>query len=186
MLEYTFEDLIINPENPSLESLIGKEVYFHDIPLSCLGYANKNYCIGTLKEIRKNDFYPFRVKTSGGAIMSYVCIIPKKEEPKKYVPFETLDEFIESYKKAEERIDYSNIEGYIASCGMWLKDTDRKGAYFMVTEIWNEGVVVSDIKMKTTKEGNDEYYTTNESTEWKELFRDYTFLDGSPCGKEVK
>ena len=56
----------------------------------------------------------------------------------------------------------------------------------MVTEIWKEGVVVSDIKMKTTKEGNDEYYTTNETTEWKELLRDYTFLDGSPCGKEVE
>ena len=56
----------------------------------------------------------------------------------------------------------------------------------MVTEIWKEGVVVSDIKMKTTKEGNDEYYTTNETTEWKELLRGYTFIDGSPCGKEVE
>ena len=184
MLEYTFEDLIINPENPSLESLIGKEVYFHDIPLSCLGYANKNYCIGTLKEIRKNDFYPFRVKTSGGAIMSYVCIIPKKEEPKKYVPFETLDEFIESYKKAEERIDYSNIEGYIASCGMWLKDTDRD-VYCLVTEIWNYGVVVGDSNMNTTKDG-DEYFTFNGVTEWKKLFMEYTFMDDTPCGKEVE
>ena len=110
--------------------------------------------------------------------------IIKKEEPKKYVPFETLDEFIESYKKAEERIDCSNIEGYIASCGMWLKDTDRD-VYCLVTEIWNYGVVVGDSNMNTTKDG-DEYFTFNGVTEWKKLFMEYTFLDGSPCGKEVE
>ena len=56
----------------------------------------------------------------------------------------------------------------------------------MVTEIWNEGVVVSDIKMKTIKEGDDEYFTMNDVTDWRELLRDYEFLDGTPCGKEVK
>ena len=110
--------------------------------------------------------------------------IIKKEEPKKYVPFETLDEFIESYKKAEERIDCSNIEGYIASCGMWLKDTDRD-VYCLVTEIWNYGVVVGDSNMNTTKDG-DEYFTMNGVTEWKQLFREYTFMDDTPCGKEVE
>lgn len=33
---------------------------------------------------------------------------------------------------------------------------------------------------------DDEYFTINETTTWKELLRDYTFLDNSPCGKEVE
>ena len=184
MAEYSYDSIIIDPSKEGIESLVGKEVYYHNVPLACLGYANENCHIGTLKEIFKDAFYPFQVKTPGGHTQDCTCIIPKKEEPKKYVPFETLDEFIESYKKAEERIDCSNIEGYIASCGMWLKDTDRD-VYCLVTEIWNYGVVVGDSNMNTTKDG-DEYFTFNGVTEWKKLFMEYTFMDGSPCGKEVK
>ena len=184
MAEYTFENLIMNPETPGLERLIGKEVYFSNTPLYCLKDAKYNRKTGILKEIRKDDAFPFWVDNRNGAIISYACIIPKKEEPKKYVPFETLDEFIESYKKAEERIDCSNIEGYIASCGMWLKDTDRD-VYCLVTEIWNYGVVVGDSNMNTTKDG-DEYFTFNGVTEWKKLFMEYTFMDDTPCGKEVE
>ena len=33
MSEYVFEDLIMNPETPNLESLIGKEVYYSNTPL---------------------------------------------------------------------------------------------------------------------------------------------------------
>lgn len=184
MNEYTFENLIMNPETPGLESLIGKKVYSGTAPLDCLKRANKDYEVGILREIRKDCLCPFLVEVPNGMIFNYVCIIPKKEEPKKCVPFETLDEFIESYKKAEERIDCSNIEGYIASCGMWLKDKDRD-VYCFVTEIWNYGVVVGDSRMNTTKDG-DEYFTINEVTKWKQLFREYTFMDDSPCGREVE
>ena len=94
----------------------------------------------------------------------------KKEEPKpKYVPFETLDEFIESYKKAEERIGYSNTRNYIASCGMWLRYNNN--AIRLVTDIWTDGVYLGSDRLKT---------------KWEELLRCYTFLDGSTCGKEVE
>lgn len=110
-------------------------------------------------------------------------VLEKVEPPKsKYVPFESYHEFIESYKKVEKRIDdCSNIEGYIASCGLWLKDKDWN-VYRFVTEIWNYGVVVGDSRINTTKDG-DEYYTINEVTKWETLLREYTFLDGTPCGK---
>ena len=42
---------------------------------------------------------------------------------------------------------------------------------YMVIEIWNDGVVL----------GSDQI-----ATPWKYLLDDYKFLDGSPCGKEVK
>ena len=182
MAEYTYEDIIMDPEDPRLEGAIGKECYFSDYPKQLLNGAinNSPEYLDYLTDIRKEGACTF-VDKNGSA---WTLIIIKKEEPKKYVPFETLDEFIESYKKAEERIDCSNIEGYIASCGMWLKDTDRD-VYCLVTEIWNYGVVVGDSNMNTTKDG-DEYFTFNGVTEWKKLFMEYTFLDGSPCGKEVE
>ena len=43
MNEYTFENLIMNPETPGLESLIGKKVYSGTAPLDCLKRANKDY-----------------------------------------------------------------------------------------------------------------------------------------------
>ena len=183
MTEYTYEDIIMDPEDPRLEGAIGKECYFSDYPKQLLNGARNNSpeYLDCLTDIRKEAACTFVDKNGSG----WILIIIKKEEPKpKYVPFETLDEFIESYKKAEERIDCSNIEGYIASCGMWLKDTDRD-VYCLVTEIWNYGVVVGDSNMNTTKDG-DEYFTFNGVTEWKKLFMEYTFMDDSPCGKEVE
>ena len=183
MAEYTYEDIIMDPEDPRLEGAIGKECYFSDYPKKLLDSARNNSSgyLDCLTNIIKEGVCPFVDKKGYGRTL----IIIKKEEPKpKYVPFKNITEFLDAYRSAPGCL---NEEAYfLSNHGIWLKDKDRKGAYFMVTEIWNEGVVVSDIKMKTTKEGNDEYYTTNESTEWKELLRDYTFLDGSPCGKEVK
>ena len=184
MAEYTYEDIIMDPDDPRLEGAIGKECYFSEYPKRLLSSARNNSpeYLDCLTDIKKEGACTF-VDKNGSA---WTLIIIKKEEPKpKYVPFESKWEFIESYM--DNRSNHEYLDHQI-SClgGIWLKDKDREGAYFMVTEIWNEGVVVSDIKMKTTKEGNDEYYTTNETTEWKELLRDYTFLDGSPCGKEVK
>ena len=182
MAEYTYEDIIMDPEDPRLEGAIGKECYFSDYPKKLLESARYNSALylDCLTNISKEKACPFVDKNGS----SWALIIIKKEKPK-YVPFESKWEFIESYM--DNRSNHEYLDHQI-SClgGIWLKDKDWEGAYFMVTEIWKEGVVVSDIKMKTTKEGNDEYYTTNETTEWKELLRDYTFLDGSPCGKEVK
>ena len=181
MAEYTYEDIIMDPNDPRLEDAIGKECWLSDYPKEVLDYARNNLKEFRLKSIEKEENFPF---VDNNHEDNWALIIIKKEEPKKYVPFETLDEFIESYKKAEERIDCSNIEGYIASCGMWLKDKDRD-VYCLVTEIWNYGVVVGDSRLNTTKDG-DGYFTINEVTKWKQLLREYTFMDGSPCGKEVE
>ena len=58
MDEYTFENLIINPEAPGLEDLIGKEVYFNDVPIYCIKQANENYQIGILMDVRKEYSAP--------------------------------------------------------------------------------------------------------------------------------
>ena len=169
MAEYTYKDIIIDPISEEAKNAIGEGCYFGSNPKTVLDFANCNEkkflrVLECIKPEEDNPFYDYKY--------GFPCIIVKKEEPKKYVPFETLDEFIESYKKAEERIDYSNAEDYIASCGMWLR-FNNDDVLCAVTEIWTDGVFLGHDHMKI---------------KWEELFNFYTFMDDSPCGKlmEVK
>ena len=169
MAEYTYKDIIIDPTSEEAKNAVGEGCYFGSNPKTVLDFANCNEkkflkVLECIKPEEDNPFYDYKY--------GFPCIIVKKEEPKKYVPFETLDEFIESYKKAEERIDYSNAEDYIASCGMWLR-FNNDDVLCAVTEIWTDGVFLGHDHMKI---------------KWEELFNFYTFMDDSPCGKlmEVK
>ena len=167
MAEYTYKDIIIDPTSEEAKNAVGDGCYFGSNPKTVLDFANCNEkkflrVLECIKPEEDNPFYDYKY--------GFPCIIVKKEEPKKYGPFETLDEFIESYKKAEERIDYSNAEDYIASCGMWLR-FNNDDVLCAVTEIWTDGVFLGHDHMKI---------------KWEELFNFYTFMDGSPCGKEVE
>ena len=169
MDKYTRENLIIDPETQGLEDIIGKEVYANDVPLYCLKCANENLQVSILREIRKNDFFPFRVEDPDGRILGFDCIIVKKEEPKpEYVPFESRDEFIDAYDCANYSIKNGAIENKLLNYGgIWLKGK-ISGSYYMVTEIWNNGVVIAG---------------DQDAIFWGELLEDYVLLDGSPCGK---
>lgn len=184
MNEYVFEDLIMNPETSNLERLIGKEVYFNNIPLRCLEWANTNCNTGILKEIRKDCLCPFRVDNREGDIIGFACIIIKKEEPKpKYVPFESQEEFLNYYAYHRDKLVESSLNHQLSSFGgVWLKGK-KPNVLYMVIEIWDEGVVLGDTKMRATNQWCGEYVKANTATEWKELCENYTFLDGSPCGK---
>ena len=173
MDEYTFENLIINPETPGLESIIGKEVYFSDVPIYCIDRANKNYNAGILREVRENYAVPFLIETSSGCMLNYACIIPKKEESKpKYVPFENQKEFVRAYQKFRESIKYDTFENNLADYGIWVKNKNGISCA-MVLEIWDEGVALGG---------------ETQSIYWRDLFEYYTFPDSSPCGnlKESK
>ena len=169
MSVYIFEDLIMNPENQGLESLIGKKVYSGTAPLDCLKRANKDYEVGILREIRKDCLCPFLVEVPNGMIFNYVCIIPKKEKQKsKYVPFQDGREFFNSYLSVESRLEKEDY--FLSNHGIWLMDCEN-GDYFLVTEIWGDGVVLG---------------SNQTTTHWDDLLEDFIFLDGSPCGKEVE
>lgn len=171
MDEYTFENLIINPETPGLEDLIGKEVYSSDVPIYCIDRANKNYNVGILREVRENYAAPFFVETPGGCMLNYACIIIKKEEPKEYTPFKSADEFTDAYDCANYSVKNGTVENKLLSYGgMWLKGM-VSGSYYMVAGICNNGVTLA----------NDPYITS-----WGELLEDYVFLDDSSCGKEAE
>ena len=183
MAEYTYEDIIMDPEDPRLEGAIGKVCYFNDSPKMILEHANNNSPNNffSLKEINKNNEYPF---TDGKYEDVWTLIIIKKEEPKpEYVPFESKEEFIEAYHY-HDNAKYSETDDILMNYGMWLW-SNVDGSYKLVTEIWNAGVVIGDDKMRiTNEEGHIDVF--NDTTSWVKLFSEYRFLDGSHCGKEVE
>ena len=177
MAEYTYEDIIMDPDDPRLDGAIGKECYFGDYPDWVLDYANNLHDnLFRLKEINKNDVQHFVGEKFNN---SWTLIIIKKEEKPEYIPFEDGDEFLECYLSKANNPSKHKLESV---GGIWLKGFDTD-VYFMVTELWDDGVVINDSKMRTTQESSDRYCTINDTTSWEELFKDYTFLDGTPCGK---
>ena len=86
MAEYTYKDVIIDPEDPRVE--IGKEYYFGDSPKEALEYANKNGRGALLEDIDLVSNFPFLMENFDE---SAPCLIRKKEPEKKYVPFDLSD-----------------------------------------------------------------------------------------------
>lgn len=169
MAEYTYKDIIIDPEDPRLEGAIGKECYFYDYPQRLLEIARKNELnqLHRLKTIHKESTYHF---VGDDCESGWVCIIIKKEEPKEYVPFENGEEFLDAYYNNETK-NLDGIYHYLTTRGMWLKYKEFGGAFHVVTEIWRDGVVL----------GSDQTTTI-----WDDLLCDYTFLDGTPCGNKAR
>ena len=179
MSEYTFESLIINPETPGLEDLIGKEVYFSDIPIYCIRHANDDCKAGILIEIRKDYSAPFFVETPSGCMLNYACIIPKREEPKpEYVPFKNAEEFLNAYHYNEIK-NLDEPYHYLATRGIWLKDKSTEaGVCCMVTKVQDNGLVICDENISTN--GITVFHNT---IFWSELYESFTFLDSTPCGR---
>ena len=170
MAEYTYEDIIMDPDDPRLEGAIGKECYFSDCPTKLLESARYNSALylDCLTNISKEKACPFSDKNGSG----WALIIIKKEEPKpKYVPFENADEFIDAYDNANYSVKNGTAENKLFNYGgIWLRNKNDDSMY-MVIEIWNDGVVL----------GSDQI-----ATPWKYILDEYTFLDSTTCGKEVE
>ena len=169
MAGYTYEDIIMNPEDPRLEGAIGKVCYFGDYPIGVLDNARNDLpeSLFRLKSIDKKSVYPF---LPDGYEAEWALIIIKKEEPKpKYVPFESKEEFIEAFHY-HDNDKYSETDDILLNYGMWLKSMCL-GNFYQVTIIKKSGIFTDD---------NSSIIT------WEQLLEKYTFLDGTPCGKESK
>ena len=77
MAEYTYTDVIINPEDPRVE--IGAEYYVSDFPKDVLCHANNDIYIGTLKGVDAENPIASFIICSGQHTDTWACIIRKKE-----------------------------------------------------------------------------------------------------------
>lgn len=179
MEEYTYDNVIINPTQEDVESLIGKEVYFEAKPFLCLKAANEKLAsnLGILVEVYKDSINPFCVKGKSGSY-KYPCIIEKKEEPKpEFIPFESADEFLDEYDEATYSVSSGTLENKLLNYGgVWLK-SKKDDSLCMVAGICDNGLVICD-KERTISDPI-EY---NVKMSWAEILADFVFLDGTPCG----
>ena len=170
MAEYTYKDIIIDPTSEEAKNAVGKICYFSDSPRTLLSEID---CKRPVEGILTNmdDGY-FEVDNKG----YWDCIIVKKEEPKpKYVPFESTHEFISAYYKANNEI-VVNTESMLSGFGMWLRckenfESNARPFLACVSEIYDDCITIGKYPDPITFKGLLEYCE---------------FLDGSPCGKEVK
>ena len=88
MVEYAYEDVIINPKDPRVK--IGDEYYFADYPNYAIKALNKGGKVvyRYLSSVDTNKVSPFRDDIEH----DWLCIIRKKEPWKKYVPFDLSKE----------------------------------------------------------------------------------------------
>lgn len=193
MNEYTWNEIIINPTSEDANNYIGKEVYASLTPIQCLRIANgicENKDRFFLESINPNSSSPFYIKLVEAdnpkniAYKPFPCIILRDEElESKYVPFKDYGEFIKYYVSSTS--DNSLDSKIFSLGGIWLKQKNTNN-YFMITGIQDDGVVLGNRKLKTTLYVVSGYHTSNNPTTWEELLNEYTFLNGSPCGKEVR
>ena len=110
MAEYTYADVIIDPEDPRVE--IGEEYYWSDYPSSLLLEVLEGSKQSKILIEVDNSEYPFKNRDA-----KYQCLIRKKEPEKRYVPFDLRD---------PEQI------GMLYFCWLIHKDS---GDYYSVTAI---------------------------------------------------
>lgn len=170
MVKYTWDDVIINPNSEQAKACIGKEVYCADTPYYCLEKANDNEVYDTvyiLQKILPDDNYPFRLGEN--AEYEHCCIIPKKEEPKEYVPFESIEEFVNASLE-------HNKNHVLSSTGIWLEEkTFDKNGELGDYYIYN----IDSFDMI-----NNIVFSGETNFNFSQLLKSkVTFLDGTPCGK---
>ena len=174
MSEYTYDNIIIDPHKEGIESLIGKEVYFYDNPYLCLKAANEKSASnsGILIAVYKDNINPFCVKRKSDSYQ-YPCIIEKKEELEpEFVPFKSVDEFLDEFDEANYSITHGTLENRVLEYGgIWLK-SKKDDSLCMAAGVQDDGLVICD---KDTLE-------YNVKMSWDEILADFVFLDGTPCG----
>lgn len=155
--KYTYADVIIDPEDPRVE--VGEEYYWADLAYDVLKVANKDGGTGILEKILHDRDLPFVIKTG----CDCACIIRKKEPVKKWVPF-----------------DFDDPEVRKTLMGKTIKANNRPFSRQYV-----EFTISCFELVDKGAEGVGSHWEVNGIKE-DELFHDWTFLDGSKCGKLVE
>lgn len=164
MSEYTWDDIIINPNNKEAKVYLGKKVYFADNPSVCLKYANNedNAHSDTLKEIDTDNLFPFLLEKYH---IHCACIILKKEEPKpEYIPFDTIEEFVKASL-------IHNKDHYLNGTGIWIKEPHSEDSESCISMV--NGLCTYD----NTVYVDDRWMNLNQ------ILKSYSFLDDTQCGK---
>ena len=101
--------------------------------------------------------------------INYPYFVLEKTEPLKpeYVPFKSIEEFVERYTEVKEGTEFGTFEDNLLQCGMWIKSKDDDDLS-QITVIREYGICID---------------TMSTIVLWENLLDDFEFIDGTPCGK---
>lgn len=135
-MEYTWDDIIINPTSDKAKDAVGKVVYYNNNPGVCLESANDNDCFcGDLQSVEPTERLPFVV--NGG---HYECIIVKnvptyEQNQAQWITDNDIKEgdCVKILRKAGK-----DEEGWGDA---WMSDMDNYvGRVYEVTEVYPDGI----------------------------------------------
>lgn len=231
MPEYTFADIIMDPNDPRVE--VGAEYYFGDTALAILLNARNDNNSGLLKSIKADKCFPFRM-TNG---TEWALVIRKKEPTYAECQAKWIaDNDVKVGDKVRVTRKANSIENGWQS--LWNPDMDeavlKVGTVSYIPANWGEcGIEVDvpdvgefmypyfvlekvepryvpfDLSIEEdrarlrgawvrSKENGDEHmifavlpsicrvYVGEEEPTARLLFKNYEFLDGTPCGKRTE
>ena len=145
-------------------------IYADDVPVGTRGcFANnlvdlkdavENEEILTVEKIYgENTSYRFKASDDFEYCFFYFVEEPEEDT---YRPYKNIDEMIEDFGKR------GNDWRYAPRPLIWVKEKDN-GSEYLITGFCTDNSVIID----------------NISIDFSDLFEDYTYLDGTPCGKKL-
>lgn len=145
---------------------VTRKVNDHEDEWQGLWLDHMDESVGKTLKVKDIDTYVYTISLENGFYYPYFVL--EKTEPLKpeYVPFESKEEFIEAFHY-HDNDKYSEMDDILLNYGMWLKDINSH-EIFLVTGVFNQSIHICD-------------FDSDES--WGELLNEFTFLDGTPCGK---
>lgn len=165
-MKYTFDDIIINPEDDRLE--IGAEYYVS----SCSPYAVLEHANGptaesviVLDEISEGNHCPFHGTTLDGESKEGHVLIRRKEEKPEWKPF-----------------DLSNPAVRKSLRNSWVTSSRRSGMNESVGDLVIEGSISA---FEIYYDGNWYAKIAGYPVTADDLLKNWTFEDGSRCGWKI-
>jgi hypothetical protein len=148
------------------EVKIGSKGYFADSLMLLKELVDVEAPINSVCKIEEEDFshrFISNAEVKNHALFYLV------ETPQAYRPYENTDELIEDFKeRVKKRYNVNFCKCPMFSPTIWIKDK-RSNTKYLISALYETTVYLS---------GVDEYYLES-------LFEDFTYLDGSPCGKKI-
>lgn len=117
--------------------------------------------LNTIKEIYDGN-YMCRFSVAGDDYIYNLAYLVKRAEEKKWRPYENCNEMIADFKK-RFNVDCADYELPL----IWVK-SNSDNLTSLITDFFIDIIFRSNIEVCL-----------------KDLFNDYTYLDGSPCGLEI-
>lgn len=153
------------------ELKVGDKVYVADNPCDLELDVKNERDIAVIQEIYpRNTTARFRVRFCHSEWYDEYCLayLVERAKEKKYRPYESIDEFVSDFIKRFN----THCPNYAMPL-IWVRSKATR-TILNIDAFYNDAICKDDI------------YVGSSWKEMTDLFEDYTFLDGSPCGKEIE